>query len=118
MPTRPWQRSREGSVIKIVIKSMSWGFGFVDHLPFAECIPQIRDVYQWYSDITDDKVLSCQPGEVLRQSINSLFLLRFLWHSFQGMTLTVSLTQSLKGFSHFSCLCSPFPQERIQHSDF
>src|SRR5262252_8656417 len=37
----------------------------------------MRDVYQRYSDITHGKVLSCQRGEVLRQSINSLFLLRF-----------------------------------------
>jgi hypothetical protein len=37
----------------------------------------MRDVYQRYSDIIHGKVLSCQPGEVLRQSINSLFLLRF-----------------------------------------
>ena len=29
------------------------------------------------SGITNSKVLGCQPGEVLRQSINSLFLLRF-----------------------------------------
>ena len=38
----------------------------------------MRNVYQRYSDIIHGKVLSCQPGEVLRQSINSLFLLRFL----------------------------------------
>ena len=44
---------------------MSWGFGFVDHLPSAARIPQIRDVYQRYSDITDGKVLGCQLGAVL-----------------------------------------------------
>ena len=35
-----------GIVIKTVIKSMLWSFGFVDHLPFAECIPQMCDIYQ------------------------------------------------------------------------
>jgi hypothetical protein len=37
----------------------------------------MRDIYQWYSYITHGKVLYFQLEELLRKSINSLFLLRF-----------------------------------------
>jgi hypothetical protein len=75
------------------------GFRFVDHLPFAECIPQIRGVYQWYSDITDGKVLGCQPGEVLCQSINSLFLLRFRRHTPYAEALLAMLNEGIAEIS-------------------
>ena len=53
------------------------GFSFVDHLCFAEGIQQRYTVYQRHSDITPSKVQGCQLAELLRESINSLFLLRF-----------------------------------------
>jgi len=45
---------------------------------FAKCIQQICAVYQRHSDTTYGKVPCCQSEELLRQNINSLFLLRFL----------------------------------------
>jgi hypothetical protein len=56
---------------------MCKGFSFVDHCCFAEGIQQIYTVYQRYSDISHNKVQGYQLAELLRESINSLFLLRF-----------------------------------------
>jgi hypothetical protein len=53
------------------------GFSFVDHLCFAVGIQQIYTVYQRHNDITHGKGQGCQLEELLRESINSLFLLRF-----------------------------------------
>ena len=62
------------------------GCSFVDPLCFAECIQQICTVYQRHSDITHGKIQCCQLEELLRKSINSLFLLRFLRRFATGLS--------------------------------
>src|SRR5215475_3133251 len=41
-----------------------------------------------------------------------------MWHSFQGVTLTLLLDASLERIFSFFLLLSPIPRELIQHSNF